>query len=87
MTDKNPRAFPLSVNDIGDSGYDGMGLREYYKAHALPIAYAMAIRDNDYYAEADHQKGEANPREVAILAGQIADEMLAEDARSGGKNA
>lgn len=37
MTDKpeNPRAFPLSVNDVGDCGCEGMTLRDYFAAKAM----------------------------------------------------
>jgi hypothetical protein len=37
MTEKpdNPQAFPLPINDLGDAGYEGMSLRDYFAAAAL----------------------------------------------------
>lgn len=37
MSDKleNPRAFPMPVNSVGDAGYEGMTLRDYFAAQAL----------------------------------------------------
>lgn len=59
----------------------GMSLRDWFAGMAMQPAYRMAVRDNDYYAEQDHQKGFGKGDAVARNAYAIADAMLAERAK------
>lgn len=80
---ENPPAFArsASVDTFGDhptheDAQQGMTLRDYFAAAALPIAHALVVRDNNHYAEHPFQLNQAKPGEVAQEAYRIADAML-----------
>ena len=77
-TPDNPPAFPVSGYDdthIQHSA-EGMTLRDYFAAHALPSVLAHYLVANGNGCAADHAL-----RNVPVLAYKYADAMLAERAR------
>lgn len=64
-------AFPISIPGVGDNGCPGMSLRDYFAARAIPTA---AI-------EVDGGRGHQFINDLARIAYEIADAMLAERGR------
>lgn len=65
----NPDAFPRSSGALGDGGYDGMSLRDYFAGHALLVAALTATKEAETVPA---------PNEIAAQAFEIADAMLRE---------
>lgn len=60
-------AFPVSLPGIGDNGWQGMTLRDWFAGQALPQVLAMDTRGSDL-----------TPFDLARVAYEVADAMLAE---------
>jgi hypothetical protein len=66
-------AFPVSIPGVGDNGWQGMTLRDWFAGKALPSVIA-AILDGKHNLESGDDPATA----IAADAYSIADAMLAE---------
>ena len=73
------KAFPTAVDNGHSGNQDGMDLRDYFAAKALPTAFAMAKHDYDRELPEGYLFGDSEDyEELAVRAYAIADAMMKE---------
>lgn len=84
---ENPPAFPQQCADAQDVGmvHEGMGLRDYYVAKIVPALIAAPQGSTFAGLVNAHAQTKDVGRALALVAGWIADAMLAEREKGGAK--